>query len=204
MLKIRSFLLRFSAALTVALAVTALILTACTPVPPDDDFAYAHAPFTATIRGTYTPADGAPRPIAAAVSFGEPSSGGDPTNRTVSITFTEPSVLAGVTVAAVWETAPSGEPVRTVTFTAPSAYGEVKTTSQTGELEGFLRFAYALLPLGDVAEISPVAEDGTHTVTRRTADGSREGIFLFSSDSSLPLRVRVTDGGEVIELVLNP
>lgn len=185
-------------------AVTLITAAACTPAPPADDFAYADAPFTAVIRGTYTPADGVARPIAATVSFGDPLVGGDPTQRAVSVTFTQPPVLEGVTVAAIWETTPSGELSRSVTFTAPSAYGEVRTTARGDELEGFLRFAYALLPLGDVAEISPVAEDGTHTVTRRTADGSREGVFLFSPDASLPLRVRVTHGGEVMELVVSP
>ena len=204
MLKIHSSPLRFPAVLAVALAVTALILTACTPAPPADDFAYVYLPFTAHLRGTYTPADGDARPIAATVSFGEPPAEGDPIHRAVTLTFAGPPVLEGVTVTAVCENAPSGEFTRTVTFTAPSVYGEVKTTSQTGELEGFLRFAYALLPVGDVAEVSPVAEDGTHTVTRRTADGSWEGVYLFSSESPLPLRVTVTHGEEVMELVVSP
>jgi hypothetical protein len=181
-----------------------LIATACTPAPPADDFAYADAPFTASLRGTYTPTDGTARPIAAEVRFGAPLDAGDPTQRAVSITFTQPPVLEGVTVSAVYETAPTGELTRTVTMTALSAYGEIRSTAHADELDGFLRFAYALLPPGDTAEISPVAEDGTHTVTRRTADGSREGVFLFSPDSSLPLRVRATHGGEVIELVVSP
>lgn len=201
---LKKHLLRLRSILAVALAAIALILTACSPVPPAHDFAYADVPFTAHLRGTYTPADGVARPIAATVSFGAPPNGGDQTNRAVTVTFNQPSVLEGVTVAAVCEAPPSGGISRTVTFTAPSPYGEVRTTSQTGELEGFLRFAYALLPAGDVAEVSPVAEDGTHTVICRTADGSREGVFLFSRDSSLPLRVKVTHGGEVIELVVSP
>lgn len=175
------------------LLICLLMLYACSPAPPADDFAYALTAFTTSVRGTYTPADGVPRPIAATVSVGEPSAGGGPADRPMTVTFTQPPALAGLTVSSVFERDSQGQPLRTVTFTYPSAYGEVKVTSQEGEFDGFLRFAEALLPLGDIAEVSPAAEDGTHTVTRRTADGTREAVYLFSAEQALPLRVKITD-----------
>ncbi len=181
-------------------------LTACSPAPPVDDFAYSAVPFAAAIRGTYTPADGVPRPIAATVSVDAPITGGGPTDRSMTVTFTQPPTLAGITVSAAFEADPQGRPSRTVTFSYPSAYGEVKASSGEGVLDGFLRFAEALLPHGDIAEVSPVAEDGTHTVTRRTADGVWEGVYLFSKEQDVPLRVTVTDSrrSETIELVVEP
>lgn len=179
-------------------------LQACTPAPPPDDFAYAAIPFTASVRGTYTPADQVPRPIAATVSVDAPITGGGPTGRSMTVTFTQPATLAGITVSSVCEADPRGKLTRTVTFTYPSAYGEVKVSSAEGNFDGLLRFAEVLLPRGDVAEVSPVAEDSTHTVTRRTADGMWEGVYLFSKEHPLPLRVTVTDSrrSETIELVV--
>ena len=80
---------------------------------------------------------------------------------------------------------------------------EVTATLVEGELDGFLRFAEALLPLGGITDITPVAEDGTHTVTRRTSDGGWEADYLFSDERSLPMRVTVRSGGEVIELIVD-
>ncbi len=181
-----------------------LLFSACSPTPPKDDFAYAAAPFTATVRGTYTPSDGAPRPIAAEITVGAPFVGDTSAARPLSITFTAPTALAGITVTAAYKADTAGNPLRTVTFTYPSPYGEVKTSSDGRGVNGFLRFAEALLPIGDVVSVSPTAEDGTHTVTRTTADGAREAVFLFSAEQAPPLRVRVRDEGEVLELVITP
>ena len=180
------------------LLLSALLLSGCTAHPSQrDDFAYAATPFTATLRGTYTPADGVSRPIAATVVMGTPV-GGDPQNRAMTLTFTQPAALAGVVVTATGATSEG----RTIIFAYPSVYGEVTATARGGEYDGLLRFAEALLPRGDVAEVSPVGADTTRTVTRRTADGGFVGVYLFSEGSSLPLRVTVTHGGEVLELVV--
>ncbi|MBQ9151896.1 MAG: hypothetical protein IJX72_06570 [Clostridia bacterium] len=181
-----------------------LLLSACSPVGSTDDFAYAAAPFTATVRGTYTPKDGIPRPITAKITAGAPVAGEDPAIRPVTVTFTEPPSLSGVTVTAAYETDTDGMASRIVTFSYPSAYGEVKTSVQAGELDGFLRFAEALLPIGDVTSVTPAAEDGTHTVTRITEDGTREAVFLFSPEQALPLRVTVKEGAEAIEFTVTP
>ena len=184
----------------IALFLAAPILCAGCQLPTSrNDFAYAAAPFSATVRGIFLPPDdpaGTPRPVAATVTVGapDPETGG----REMTVTFTAPASLAGVTVTAVHR----GE-TRAVTFTYPTPYGTVTSTSATGDYDGFLRFAEALLPIGDVAEISAVDENGVCTVTRRTADGKREAVFTFSPEQALPLRVTVTDGYGVTELMIS-
>ena len=171
-----------------------LCSAACSPAPKDP-FAYAAAPFSVTAEGTYLPAndpDGTPRPIAVRVTAGEPVNG-DPTLRNLTVTFTAPASLGGAAVTAALSPSPDGTVTRSVVFTYPSDYGEITVTAKGNEFDGLLRFAEALLPLGDIAEVSPTAEDGTHTVTRRTADGTREAVYLFSAEQALPLRVKITD-----------
>lgn len=176
-----------------------LLCAGCQTTPSWEDFAYAAAPFSATVRGSFLPPDdptGAPRPITATVTVGAP----DPTTgaRDMTVTFTAPESLAGVTVTAAHRNG-----TRTVTFTYPSSYGTVTATSETGNFDGIFRFAEALLPIGDVVEVSPVDEGGTCTVTRRTADGEREAVYVFSTEQALPLRVKVTDGYGITELTVS-
>ena len=171
-----------------------LCSTACSPAPRDP-FTYAAVPFSVTVEGTYLPAndpEGTPRPVAAIVMAGAPVNG-DPTLRDLTVTFTAPSSLRGVTVTAALSPAPDGNYGRAVAFSYPSDYGEVRFTATGADLDGLLRFAEALLPVGDVAEVSPVAEDGSFTVTRRWGDGAREAVFSFVEGSALPTEVRVED-----------
>ena len=171
-----------------------LCSTACVPAQ-GDPFAYAAVPFSVTVEGTYLPAsdpNGTPRPFAARVTVGAPMNG-DPTLRDLTVTFTSPDTLAGVTVTATPSPATDGGYGRAVTFSYPSDYGEVRFTATDTELNGLLRFAEAWLPMGDVTEISPVAEDGSYTVTRRTGDGGREAVFVFAEGDKLPRRVSLTD-----------
>lgn len=187
-----------------ALLAALLSISACSPASPKDDFSYAAAPFSAAVRGTYTPADGVPRPVTARITVGEPLSRDDPAARPVTVVFSAPDPLAGLTAEACYQTDTDGRICRTVTFTYPSPYGEVTTSSDNGGMEGLLRFAEALLPIGDVTSVSPTAKDGTHTVARTTADGSREAVFLFSSEQALPLRVSVRSNGETLDLIITP
>jgi hypothetical protein len=177
--------------------------TACVPAQ-GDPFAYAAAPFSVTVEGTYLPAsdpNGTPRPFAARVTVGAPMNG-DPTLRDLTVTFTSPDTLAGVTVTATPSPATDGGYGRAVTFSYPSDYGEVGFTATGDELDGLLRFAEALLPIGDVAERAPTAEDGSYTVTRRTADGGREAVFVFAEGMAFPRRVSLTDGKGWVELMV--
>ena len=167
---------------------------ACTPTPKDP-FAYAAAPFSVTAEGTYLPAndpDGTPRPIAVRVTAGEPVNG-DPTLRNLTVTFTVPASLGGASVTVALSPSPDGTVTRSVVFTYPSDYGEITVTAKGNEFDGLLRFAEALLPVGDVTAISPAAEDESFTVTRKTADGTREAVFTFAEGKTFPTRVILTD-----------
>ena len=177
-----------------------LSLTSCTPTASRDPFAYAAAPFSLTVEGTYLPAgdaEGTPRPFAARISAGAPVDG-DPTLRDLTVTFTAPDTLAGLTVIATLSPAPEGTVTRRVTFTYPSDYGQVSFTAEGGELDGFLRYAEAWLPIGDVTAVSPKAPDGSHTVTSQTAE--REAVFTFVEGEAFPVVVRLTDGRGVVEM----
>ena len=179
--------------------------TACSPAPKDP-FAYAASPFSVTVEGTYLPAsdhEGTPRPMAATVTAGAPVNG-DPTLRDLTVTFTAPEALAGVTITATLSPAADGTILRSVVFSYPSEHGELRVTAKGGEFDGLLRFAEALLPIGDTAEISPVSEDGNFTVTRQGADGRREAVFTFAQGAPFPTGVTLTDGRGRVELALLP
>ena len=192
---------RFSVCLTVALFCLS-VLFSCVPEGRRDDFAYADSPFSLSVEGTYLPAtdpDGTPRPVAATVTAGT-SVNGDPTLRDLAVTFTAPAALAGLTVTATPSPAADGTIARQVTLSYPSDYGEVTVTAVGEELDGLLRFAEALLPVGDVTETSPVGEDGAYTVTRRTGDGAREAVFAFTEGQPFPTGVVFTDERGRVEL----
>lgn len=179
-----------------------LSLPACAPTAPRDPFAYAAAPFSLFVEGTYDLSDGGetpPRPFSAEISFGAPV-GGDPTIRDLTVTFTSPETLAGVTVKATLSPAPEGAVTRTVTFTYPTAYGIVELDSTNNGQDGLLRYAEAWLPVGDVAEVSPKSPDGGYTVTRRRE--GREAVFTFAEGQTLPVGVRLTDGRGIVEMRL--
>ena len=188
----------FFACLTVVCLL--FLLSSCTPPASRDPFAYAAAPFSLTVEGTYLPTSdegGTPRPFAARISAGAPVDG-DPTLRDLTVTFTSPDTLAGLTVTAALSPAPEGTVTRRVTFTYPSDYGQVSFTAESGELDGFLRYAEAWLPIGDVTAVSPKAPDGSHTVTGQTAE--REAVFTFVEGEAFPVVVRLTDGRGVVEM----
>ena len=194
----------------IAVALAALVsgglLASCATTPPvgADDFAYAAAPFSATLRGTFTPADGVARPIAATVTVGASSGGDAPASaRPMRVSFTRPTSLAGVTVEAAYADDGQGGSTCVVIFSHASAYGAVRTESDAGDFEGLLRFAQALLPQGDVVSVSPVNEDGTHTVTRRTAEGDGETVYRFGAGGGLPLQVTARTGEEILELAVS-
>ena len=177
-------------------------LSACTPPSRRDPFAYAEAPFSLSVEGVYLPAndqDGTPRPFAATVTVGAPQ-GGDLTQRGLSVTFTSPESLAGMTVTASPSTAPDGSISRQVAFTYPSNYGSIQTTAEGGELDGFLRFAEGWLPTGDMTEISPKAPDGSYSITRK--DGGRVTVFTFGSGSNFPVKVKITDERGTVDMTV--
>ena len=141
----------------------------------------------------------APRSFTARITVGA-LVGGDPALRDMTVSFTSPDTLAGVTITATLSPATDGGYDRAVTFSYPSDYGEIQVIAKGKEFDGFLRFAEALLPLGDVTERSPAAEDGSYTVTRKTADGGREAVFIFAEGETFPRRVTLTDRWGRVEL----
>lgn len=188
--------------LLLVLLALCLLLTACAPATADP-FAYAEGSFSLSVAGTYLPAadpDGAPRPFTAEITAGPPQNG-DPTLRDLTVTFTSPDSLAGLTITAT-VTASSEGANRAVRFTYPSAYGSIQATAEGDELDGLLRFGEGWLPLGDVTEISPKDVDGRYTVTRRR--GEREAVFTFVTGETLPTRVRLTDERGALEMAVTP
>lgn len=178
--------------------------TACAPVTPKNSFAYADKAFSATIQGTYTPKTdegGVPRSFAATVTAGAPVDG-DPTRRDLTVTFTSPDTLAGVTVTATLTPASEGTVQRNVTFAYPSEYGNIQVPAEGEAFDGLLRFAEALLPIGDVAETSPKADDGSYTVTRK--QNGRTAVFAFSDGVVLPVGVTVTTPREILQITVTP
>lgn len=188
--------------LLLVLLALCLLLTACAPATADP-FAYAEGSFSLSVAGTYLPAadpGGAPRPFTAEITAGPPQNG-DPTLRDLTVIFTSPDSLAGLTITATVTAASEGVN-RAVRFTYPSAYGSIQATAEGDELDGLLRFGEGWLPLGDVTEISPKDVDGRYTVTRRR--GEREAVFTFVAGETLPTRVRLTDERGALEMAVTP
>ena len=179
-----------------------LTLTACAPAVGRDPFAYANEAFSLSVEGVYLPANdpqGSPRPFAATATVGEPRSQ-DPALRELSVTFTAPETLAGVTVTATLSPSLDGALTRGVAFTYPSDYGNVQATARGDELDGLLRFAEGWLPIGDVTDISPKAADGSYTIIRR--EGDRVAVFTFGSGSNFPVKVKITDERGTVEMTV--
>ena len=177
-----------------------LLLTACAPAVGRDPFAYANEAFSLSVEGVYLPANdpsGSPRPFAATVTVGEPRSQ-DPALRELSVTFTAPETLAGVTVTATLSPSPDGTLAHRVEFTYPSDYGSVHATAKGNEPDGLLRFALGWIPTGDVTEISPQAPDGSYTVTR--TEGDRVTVFTFGAGCDFPVTVKITDERGTVEM----
>ncbi len=197
-----------------------LLAVGCAPATPAvPDFSYADGAFSATVHGAFvrTAADGyagdaalvgdtrteVRQAVAARVEVGAPVAEGA---RELRVTFTEPSVLAGVSVV---QEAGTG----TVTFLwpCPSAASALAVADAEGMLslpaagaKPLLRFAEALLPGGDIEKITPVLHGGA-TVERRSRDGDFAVIFTFSADvdRSLPTHVVVTTPAERLELYVD-
>ena len=175
------------------LCICILTLTACTSSAGKDPFAYAESSFSREVEGFYLPANdpqGSPRPFAAIITAGVPQ-GGDLTKRELSVAFTSPETLAGVTVTATLSPSPDGTLTHRVEFTYPSDYGSVHAAAKGNEPDGLLRFALGWIPTGDVTEISPQAPDGSYTVTR--TEGGRVTVFTFGAGCDFPVTVKITD-----------
>ena len=187
------------------------------------DFAYADGGFSASIRGTATRLDadgnaeavtsaastpqtgaghttvGEPMPISAEVTVGAPRPTGE---RDLTVTFASPASLEGVQVARRYTAAADGTLICRVTVTSASNLS-FDDSAAPGAYDPLLRFAEALLPAGDVVEVSPV-RDGARTVTCRASDGDHTAVFTFSEEGGLPVTVQITTTTEVLALTVTP
>ncbi len=194
--------------LLAAILLLSLCLTACSPASRVEDFAYAGGEIKAMVYGTMTrvtsdgysgsPAipgesvTGRPLSVAAAVMLGAPTQEG---GRLLTVSFSEPTALAGLTVkgrlcadgVAVAEAAAVGE---------QSWGGE-----EAAGLSPLLRYAVALLPVGDIVNTTPDA-GGQHTVTRQTANGGKAS-FTFDQNCPIPVRVILSDSYEILDLLVD-
>ncbi len=194
------------------------------------DFAYADGGFSVSLRGTVTRLGGSSEkggntlpqasasaetsaaltapgvghttvgeamPLAADVAVGAPRPTGE---RDMAMTFSSPAALAGTQVARRYETGTDGALFCRVTVTTATGV-TLDDRAAPGTYDALLRFAEALLPQGDVVEVSPV-RDGARTVTCRTPDANRTAAFTFSEAGGLPVTVRVQTAAEVLDLTV--
>lgn len=198
-----------SLALAFAL-VLCLCLSSCGHAAARDPFLYADSPFTLTVRGELClPTDpdlasgtvgkirtGEPLPFSAKVSS-QPLPAGTVADGVaaseklyrVSIAYTAPEALAGLTVACVYG---GSKTVATATLTYPSPAGGVTVSLPFGTVSGLLTPILTLLPEGDVSDVSPM-KDGARTVTCRSADG-KAVTYHFAEDRSYPVKVESEEG----------
>ena len=138
-------------------------------------------------------------PISAEVTVGSPRPTGE---RDLTVTFASPASLEGVQVTRRYTAAADGTLTCRVTVTS-TANLSLDDSAAPGAYDPLLRFAEALLPVGDVVEVSPV-RDGARTVTCRAADGDHTAVFTFSEEGGLPVTVQITTTTEVLALTVTP
>lgn len=195
----------------VAVCTTVLILVTvgcARPRATEDYFSYAREGMDMTVRAriTRTETDGyggeASRvgesytgktwEAVAAVTVSLPNERGE---RAVSVTFSSPPALAGVTVSRDYT-----ENGAAATVSRTLSDGQtLRVTNTEGDFDGLLRLADAWLPQGDVVEVSSVT-DGARTVTVAAPDGTR-ATYTFATDEKLPLQVVVSDSWGEIEVM---
>jgi len=181
----------------------ALAATGCArPQASADYFAYAREGMEMTVRATITrtASDGyggdAARvgesytgrtwELVAAVTVSAPDEEG---RRAVSVVFSSPPALAGVTVSRTYTAdAASGELTPTVTVSRALTDGQtLRVDDVEGRFDGLLRLSDGWIPQGDVVDVSPLS-DGARAVTVSAPDGGK-AIYTFSEDEKIPLRV---------------
>ncbi len=185
----------FRSLLCAALVLALCAMGACArPARPTRPFAYADGAFSVTVTGTFTPPDGIPRPIAAAVSVAAPTEAGAPASgaRDLTVSFSAPSSPAGITVSR------QGGAVSVTGI--PFADGLVGGRPAAG-FAPLLRFGDALLPRGDVSAVSPT-ENGLFTVTVTAEEYAAQ--FTFAVGEPIPRSVTVETPAERLSLTVTP
>lgn len=165
-----------------------------------DHFAYTNASFSAEVRGELcrTVEDGyrgqipnvgesrtgVPMSFSAVVTVAFTQEGS-----MVSVTYTSPESLAGLTVRRETHISPDGTQ-KTATTASYGSMAEISLSETAAQ--GLLRPADAFFPQGDVTSVSP-ARDGLTELTVTSSEADRgTAIFSFPKDSSLPASIFLT------------
>ena len=186
----------------------AILLCGCSPTLPTR-LTYADAGFTITVRGhmTRTAPDGyvggpaltgqsytnQPLDIAATVTVAPSPSPTSHRSRALTVRFTAPDTLQGLTVTRRTNT--QGETEISV------SQGTSVFTVEGGDPDRLCLLALALLPEGDITTVSPT-ENGVYTVTLTSGRISR--ILTFTSGQDLPSHVRMEHPDGWVELYVDP
>ena len=211
-----------------AVLLVAAFLAGCASAPSADRaFSYMDGDFSATVMGSVTRfaedgytgdaslvGDGltdVSRSFAATVRvLTRVGANGVREVSALTVTYTEPPSLCGVTVSYAAETADAKEARVTLTRTVPmhatadmgAGVTERNVTVDLSATDPAVRDALlapagVLLPAGDITAVGAVT-DGRYTVTR--ADGDREAVFTFAKGQTLPAGVTWTSPERQVEI----
>lgn len=189
------------------LAIT-VIWCGCSSNPPTR-LTYADKGFSVTVRGQInrTAPDGytgdpaltgesytnQPLDIAATVTVGPPSSPTDHLPRELTVRFTAPDTLQGMTV-----TRRTNAQGKTESFISQ---GTLTYTVESDDIDRLCFVALALLPEGDITTVSPT-ENGVYTVTLTSGEITRALTLIDGQD--FPSHARLDHPHGWVELYVDP
>lgn len=212
-----------------ATLLVAAFLAGCASAPSADRaFSYMEENFSATVTGNVTRfaedgykgdaslvGDGltdVSRSFEATVSVEGVGAGGSRQVSALTVTYTAPPSLRGVTVSYVADAAQAGGARVTLTRTVPmhatadmgAGVTERVITVDLSATDPAVRDALlapagVLLPTGDVTAVSATT-DGRYTVTR--TDGDIEAVFTFAKGQTLPVEVTWTTPTRQVEIAV--
>lgn len=210
-----------------ATLLVAVFLAGCARVPSAERaFSYMEENFSATVKGNVTRfaedgykgdaslvGDGLTdisRSFEATVSVESVGAGESRQVSALTVTYTAPPSLRGVTVSYVADAAQAGGARVTLTRTVPmhatadmgAGVAERVITVDLSATDPAVRDALlapagVLLPTGDVTAVGAVT-DGRYTVTR--TDGDIEAVFTFAKGQTLPVEVTWTSHTRQVEI----
>ena len=210
-----------------AVLLVAVFLAGCArTVTGDRAFSYMEENFSATVKGNVTryAADGykgdaslvgdgltdISRSFEATVSVESVGAGGSRLVSALTVTYTAPPSLRGVTVSYVADATQAGGARVTLTRTVPmhatadmgAGVAERVITVDLSATDPAVRDALlapagVLLPTGDITAVGAVT-DGRYTVTR--TDGDIEAVFTFAKGQTLPVEVTWTTPTRQVEI----
>lgn len=208
------------------LLAAAMLLTGCSAhASADRAFSYMEEDFSATVSGSVTrlASDGytgdaaligeslydVSRPFEATVTVKtRVDAAGERFVSALSVTYTAPSSLRGVTVSYTSDGSARAGSARVILTRAVADRGSVRedrtitvdlSATSPAVRDALLAPAGVLLPTGDISAVSP-ATGGTYTVTRR--DGDTEATFEFTKGESLPTRVTWSSPARRVEVTV--